>query len=341
MARSSRLLSMSLVLALLVSLVVWLKARAHARVCARYGARPVAFIRLPEWLRAGLAGLAAGGALFVGAELEEPGPAGALLLVSLILSTHRVPKSSVRARGPGRWLALSESEAFASKRELLPGGYLDAGSLRGFVLFALGVALVLVFAYLELPRSPYRALLFVLSGSILLPVFFTGCASDLHGDRVAFSRAFLRRFGRRLKRRPALRVVPWARVPDGSAEPDELRVLVKPRDAVDGLVALEVLLEPQRGMGGLSAAPYVLVRAREGSVAERALAGGAWTRGRKPTERVLLLSPPLPTLGLTITLVERLVETLKGQPPRSARKSSGRVASTRKLGTVPSPAHAT
>jgi hypothetical protein len=336
---SPRFAVASALVALVLSLLVYWKAKAHALCCARVGARPRSLIPLPLWLRASLAGLFAGGALFAGAELELPSAAGGLFLFALSFTAHAAPRHAVRPRGPGRWLPLREEDAFAPRRAPIPGAWLDSSSPRGFLLLSALVLVVLLLAYSELSRSPYRALLIVLTSGVALPIFFTGRASDLLGDRVAFSRVFLQRLERKLRGR--FRVVPWGRLPDGNAEPDELRLLVKLRDAVDGLVALEVALEPQRGIFAPGAAPFVLVRAREGSAAERALPGAAWTRGRKAEERVVVLSPALPTLGLTISLVERLSARLSGQPPRSARMSSGKPASTRKLATVASPAHAT
>jgi len=338
--RSPRFIASSTLLALVVGLVVWWKAIGYGRACASHGAKPRTLVPLPLWSRVPAAGLCAGAALFTGAELEVPSLAGVLLVLALALSAHTAPHHGVRPRGPGRWLPLSQGDAFTRKRAVLPGAWLDSGSVRGLALFALLAMAVLAVAFFELSKSPYRALLVVLTASVALPIFFSGRASDLVADRVAFSRAFLSRLSRGLRGRPALRAVPWARVPEGSAEPDELRVLVKVRDGIDGFVGLEVALEPQRGLFGVGAAPFVLVRVREGSLAERALPGAAFSRGRKNEERVAVLTPPLPTLGLTLSLVERIATRLTAQPPKSARMSSGIGASTRKLGTVASPAHA-
>src|SRR6185369_3685108 len=161
-------------------------------------------------------------------------------------------------------------------------------------------------------------------------------------DRVAFSRGFMRRLSRALRERVRAKAVAWGRVPDGSGDPDELRVLIQPKDGLPGLVALETGLDAQRGLGGVVGIPFVIVRAKEGSRAQSALPRGAiWTRGRKPDERVAILSPKLPTVGLTIALVERLLDALTDQAPSSRRMSSGNAAFTAKLGTVRSPAHAT
>jgi len=176
----------------------------------------------------------------------------------------------------------------------------------------------------------------------LVPIFFTGRASDLVSDRVAFSRRFVRDLARGLRSREGLRAVPWARVPDDARDPDELRLLVQPRDAANGLVALEAGVEPERGIGGFVATPFVIVRAREGSEAQRLLPRElTWTRGRRADERVAILKPKLPTVVLTIALVERLSKIVANQRPKSSRMSSGKSASTAKPSRVPSPAHAT
>ena len=102
-----------------------------------------------------------------------------------------------------------------------------------------------------------------------------------------------------------------------------------------GLVALEAGVEPERGIGGFVASPFVIVRVREGSPAQGLLpAEVAWTRGRRPDERVAILKPKLPTLALTQSLVERLAGLFAGQRPRSSRISAGRSASTAKPAKV-------
>jgi hypothetical protein len=342
-ARAPRWLFWAFAAALLVAALVSAKARLFARAAGLAGATPRALVPLPLYLRAPLAGLAIGGALFAGADREDPTLTGLLVLVALPLAALAAPRRARAPRSPGRWLPLRGEDAFAPRKAALPGAWLDSGTLRGFgVLLAALLALAAI-ALLELRHSPYRALLVVLAGSVIIPIFFTGRASDLLGDRVAFSQRFIERLERRLRGRSELKAVPWGRVPDGSDAPDELRLLVQPRSAIDGLVALEVALEPRAGLGGAVAAPFVIVRAKEDSRAQRALPHGViWTRGRKPDERVAILSPKLPTLGLTLGLIERLAALLARQEDaaKSPRMSSGSSAFTRKLGKVASPAHA-
>jgi hypothetical protein len=297
---------------------------------------------LPLALLSPLSGVFLAIALYVGAELGEPLYAAFALVGALVTSSFGVPLRERKPRGPGRWLPISEAEGFAPRRRVLPGAWLDSGTLRGLVTLALLLGSIVCAAAFELGRSPYHALLVLLTGTSVLPVFFTGRASDLVSDRVEFSRRFVRDLARRLGDQKSLRAVPWARVPDDSHEPDELRLLVQPRDATVGLVALEAGLEPERGIGGFVASPFVIVRVREGSPAQSLLSTDVvWTRGRRPDERVAILKPKLPTLALTRSLIERLGGLFAAQRPKSSRMSGGRSASTSKPARVPSPAHAT
>lgn len=340
-ARVPRWLFWAVALGGLFGALIWQKERVFSRACADHRAKPRALVRLPVWARAPLAGVALAGALYAGADLEEPTLTGALLLAALLLAALAAPERARAPRCPGRWLPLRGEDAFAQRKSSLPGAWLDSGTLRGFLLLLVTLLAVLGAAALELRHSPQRALLILLGASVVVPIFFTGRASDVLGDRVAFSSRFLERLAAKLAVHSELKTVPWGRMPDGSPEPDELRLLVQPRSAMDGLVALEVALEPRAGLGGVAAAPFVIVRAKEDSAAQRALPNGViWTRGRRADERVAILSPNLPTLGLTLRLLDRLSELLRRQSSSSSRRSSGSSAVTAKLGKVPSPAHA-
>jgi hypothetical protein len=318
------------------------KARAFGAACRSKRAEARALLPLTLWLRAPLAGAALAGGLFSGSELEEPTLAVLGILLAMALATERGPKFERAPRGPGRWLSLRDEDAFAVRRTPVPGAWLDAGTLRGLALLVALLAALGSLALGELGHSPFRALLVALAGSAFMPVFFTGRASELLRDRVQFSRGFMHDLARALRRRQSSKIVAWGRVPDGAGEPDELRLLVQPKDGVTGLVALETGLDAQRGLGGVVGVPFVIVRAREGSPAQLALPRGViWARGRRADERVAILSPKLPTLALTVALVERLLAELADQAPKSRRMSSGRSAFTAKLPSVRSPAHAT
>lgn len=331
---------------LALALLLSLKARAFGAACRARRGVPRPLVPLAVWLRVPLAALALGAGLFTGSELEEPTLAAVGILFAMALATERTPRLERTPRGPGRWLSLRDEDAFTPRRTPVPGAWLDAGTLRGLVLLVALVAAIAAVALGELGRSPFRALLLALGAAAFMPVFFTGRASELVRDPVQFSRGFMRDLLRNLRRRTGAKVVAWGRVPDAAADPDELRVLVQPKDAVAGLVALETGLDAQRGLGGVVGVPFVIVRAKEGSRAQLALPRGViWARGRKADERVAILSPKLPTVGLTVALVERLLRELSDQAPgpSSSRRtmSAGRSAFTSKLANVRSPAHAT
>jgi hypothetical protein len=327
---------------LALGLLTALKARSFGKACRERRAHARPLVPLRAWVRAPLAALALAAGLCAGSELEEPTLAVLGILLALALATERAPKLERTPRGPGRWLSLKDEDAFALRVVRTPGALLDAGTLRGLAVLAALVAAVGALSLGELGRSPFRALLLALGGAAFVPLFFTGRASELVRDPVQFSRRFMRELARALRRRTEAKIVAWGRVPDGAAEPDELRVLVQPKDGIAGLVALETGLDAQRGLGGVVGVPFVIVRAKEGSRAQLALPRGViWARGRKPDERVAILSPKLPTIGLTVALVERLLAELSAQAPSSRRMSSGSSAFTTKLGSVRSPAHAT
>ncbi len=332
------------------SLVV-LKWRATSKACAERGAQARALLPLSAPVRGALAGIALAAAVFVAATTELPTVAGLLLLLAMGLAAHVAPRAQQPLRGPGRWLPLGESEAFARKKQRLPGRFFDSGTLPGFLVFLLSLAGFAAGGLYLLPHSPYHALMLALASACLLPIFCTGRAGELPADPAEKPRALLSWLAGKLRRHQTLKVVPWARVPDNSSEPDEMRLLVMPRRARRGLTAIEVGMEYEQGAGGPIALPCVIVRAVDGSESYHALPRSVvWTRGRKPEERVAVIRPKLPTRSMCLSLLERVVGMLeepgaaprgRRQSSRSRRRSSGRASSTAKAGTAASPAHAT
>jgi len=277
--------------------------------------------------------------------------AAVMLLASMALAAHISPRVQAPLRGPGHWKTVTDEEAFRKVGEGLPGAWLDAGTVVGFALFAAALCGFAVAALAILPTSPYGALLVLLSAASLVPIFCTGRTSEMPADPAVRPRRFLRRAASRLRRCRVGRVVPLLRFPLGDERPDELRLLVMPRPAVAGLIAVEVGVEYQLGAGGSVAFPVVLVRALEDSPAHQRLERAArWTRGRRAEERVAVLRPKLPTVALTVSLAQR-VATMLTDPRRRVRRShqpriktplpSGRAASTSKGAAESSAAHTT
>jgi hypothetical protein len=338
-----------LLVAILYGVLVLFKWNALSRVCALRHARPSPLVPLRASLRAALAGAALGGALVIAKLTEAPTLAAVLLVAAMALGAHLAPRLEARLRGPGRWLPLSDQEAFQSRRLRVPGRWLDAGTLPGLGLFVLVLSVISAGAVWLLPRSTYDALLLGLGTAGLLPIFLTGRTSELAEDPVTRPARLLCRLARRMRKRDRFKVVAWARIPDQGNEPDELRLLIVPRPPAPGLVAIEIGTEGSGDPGTLI--PCVLVRVLEGSRSQASLGASVeWMRGRKAEERVALLRPKLPTFGLTLALVERVSALLTDRRPGVRRPRQpeiktpipgGRAHSTANPATTSSPAHAT
>ena len=121
-----------------------------------------------------------------------------------------------------------------------------------------------------------------------------------------------------------VRVAPRVRIPQGSADADELRVTFLPEAPIKGLRGVEIASETAVVGWGSVLLPVVLVRFEQGSPCEasvlRFARGARPTAGRKPTERVVVLSPKLPTARVTADLVLVLLSSLseKVQPSATA-----------------------
>jgi hypothetical protein len=338
-------------IAVIYSALVGLKWRAVSKACELAGARPRALIPLSPVKRAVVAGTALASAAAVGALTDIPTLAGLLLVVAMAFAAHRSPALLPQLRGPGQWLPLNDAEAFDTKEPRLPGRWFDVGQLPGLASFVSAIGGFTWAAFTALPASPYYALLVLLSAACLLPIFCTGRARELPANLVVRPRRVLAWLAARLRKDKGLRVVPWARIPEGRTEPDELRLLVMPRAALAGLMAIEIGMEYEQGGGGPVALPCVIVRALDGSPSYRALPRSVvWTRGRKPEERVAVIRLSLPTRAALFSLVERLTKLLRDDRPQGppgaqvsskAKSSGGKGASTAKPRTTSSPAHAT
>jgi hypothetical protein len=305
------------------------------------GAEPRALVPLASGVRAALGGVLLALAVIAGGRWDQPTCVGVLLLGAMACAVLHAKPGRAQPRGPGQWLPLSEKDAFQRDETALPGRYLDGTSLRGALVLGGLLALAVALHFLERRSSPYRAVELLLGSSVLLPVFLTGRARELPLPTGSDPEGVLRRVLAGLRRR-ALRAVPLARLPHGGSVPDELRLLVQPRGARPGLMALEIGTDHALGLGGIVAEPYVLLRVREDSPCAAALpAQLSFQRGRKPDERVAVLRPKLPTVAETLALVSELCDVLtQAAPSTSARSSTGKGASARKPARAASPAHA-
>jgi hypothetical protein len=324
-------------------LLLFTKWRGFRAAAALRRAEARALVPLAPGLRAALGGACLGLAVIAGGRWDEPTLVGLLILGAMACAALYAKTGRAAPRGPGQWLPLSEADAFARGHEKLPGRYLDGSTWTGALVLAASMALLLVLHFLERQASPYRAVQLLLGGTVLLPVFLTGRGRELPALPGSDPRRMLQRTLKGL-RRAGLRAVPLARLPLASKEADEVRLLVQPRGALAGLMALEVGTDHALGLGGIVSEPYLLLRVREGSPCSKVLFGQtSFQRGRKPEERVAVLRPKLPTVAETLSLIDELVELLT-QPPAppatSAPSSNGKAASARKPLRTRSPAHA-
>jgi hypothetical protein len=324
-------------------LLLFGKWRGFQAAASLRGAEARALIPLAPGVRAALGGVSLGLAVIAGGRWDEPTLVGALVLAAMSCAALYAKPGRALPRGPGQWLPLSEADAFSHGASKLPGRWLDAGTAPGAAVLAVLLGAVLVLHFWERRYSPYRAVELLLGATVLLPVFLTGRSRELPATPGSDPQKTLLRVLTGL-RKAGLRAVPLARLPRGTSVPDELRVLVQPRGALNGLLAVEVGADHALGLGGLVTEPYVLLRVREGSLCAQVLpAQTSFQRGRKAEERVAVLRPKLPTVAETLALVSELNELVTQPPPApssNARSSSGKPASARKPARSASPAHA-
>jgi hypothetical protein len=319
--------------------VVAAKWRIFSRICQARGATPRSLVRLPVGPRAAGSGTLLAAAFVSAAWFDQATLGAALLTLAMALAVQYAVPAKVVLRGPGQWLPLSDAEAFARPSERLPARFLDAGTWPGVVTFGLSCAAFSVGAWLLFARAPYQALLLLLGAPSLLPLFFTGRAAQLPADPAKRPRALLAALSKKLRRHEGIKVVPWARIPERSHEADELRLLVQVQGALRGLVGVEIGVEYSAGVGGSGALPFVLVRARESSLAVGALPREiVWTRGRKADERAAVLRPRLPTQAQCVRLVLELAQLLREDDAAHANAGNS-AAKPVKPARVVSPAH--
>jgi hypothetical protein len=314
----------------LYGLLVALKSLEVARHASAAGVPPRPLVPLPIAARAVLAGAALAAGIFVQMVLERGTPGALLVLAAVLLAAHRTPlyRLAGRLRGPGRWLSVSEEEAFRDAPRPT-GAYLDVSTRAGKALLVLLLGAVFGLAWVIADDSPFRAHLVALDATALLAIFCTGRIAELPPDPATAPARFLRGVARRIRKSlPEVRLVGRIRVPDGGSRADELRLAVAPRTAPAGFVAIEVGVVYVRGAGGAIGLPEVLLRVAAGSACAEAAARiarqGRPARGRKKGERVVALTPRLPTARMTAAVAIGLVRALEAA--HAARDEGARPA---------------
>ncbi len=326
--------------ALAYSFAVAGKWRVFADMCRVRGVTPRALLQIPVGPRAAASGCLVAGAFISAAWFDRATLGSALLVTAMALAVQFAVPAKTVLRGPGRWLPLSDTEAFARSGERVPGRFLDAGTLPGLAIFLLGCAGFIGGAWCLFARVPYQSLLVVLGMPCLLPLFFTGRFAQLPAELALATRPLLASVAKKLRRRPGIKVVAWARIPDGARDPDEVRLLIQVPGATRGLLGIEVGVELTPGLAGSASTLFTLVRAREGSQAISALPRNVvWTRGRKSDERAAVLRPRLPTQANCVELVLSLVKLVREKDSSRAPVATGRAQRTVRPRSASSPAH--
>jgi hypothetical protein len=302
------------------SLLTGCKA-AQVTLHARGIAKPRPLIPIGTTLRTVLAGpvLAAGVALQL--HSDDPWRGMLLVLLAMALTWYLPPAWERKPRGPGRWLPVADAEAFA-RAPSPKNAWLDASTPKGAALFALCLAAAAGLVYAAARVSVYDAYLVALDAAVLVPIFGTGRRSELPGHPLFGPGRLLGRIAAKVRRQNSVRVIAWGRLPAGSDQFDELRLLCTPRLPRRGLAGIEVGFVAVGGIGGCVYLPEVLLRVIDASPAHETfvakMPGSRWIRGRRADERVATLTPRLPTLGMTSALVARLLTYAAEADSRSA-----------------------
>jgi hypothetical protein len=297
------------------------KAREVTLAALAAGATPAPLVPMPVLVRAPLASAALAFGVWLQLVKRAWTPSALVILAAVALVAHRAPAwpRSFFLRKPGRWLPLAERDAWAPA-ERPRGAFLDVSTRAGKALFALSLAAVAGLSWLASEASRHLGAMIALDATVLLALFGTGRLSALPPRPAAFAAPFLRRVSERLAKvlGGSARTVGRIRVPDGAAEPDELRLALVPRPAAQGFRSLEAGAVIVPGAGGPALLPGVVLRYVEGSPCEAQLGAmvraGKLTRGRKPGEVAVVFSPRLPTARMTADLVARLARAISTPP---------------------------
>lgn len=311
--------SVAALAALLWIIALTLKLRRYAEDCTAQGVRPRALVRLHPVLRVALSGALLAVCIMTAWMAESPNAAVVFSILAMLLAAQRSPVDVRALRGPGAWLALTDSEAFARVQPRLQGRFFDLSVWQGRLSMFAYLTIAASAIYIVSRRSAYDAALIGLLVPVPLPLFVTALSSQLPHARAQRKRLWLSKLQRRLVRHGGLKVVAWARFPDGQANPDELRLRIIGSATVEGLLGIEVayaeITQDQL------ATVTLIIRAKEGSLAQRVWQNRlVWQRGRRADERVALYDLDWPVTELAVDVITELLRDLTVQSPSELLK---------------------
>jgi len=355
-------------LALTASIGLAVKHRQVTAACKSRGVIPRPLVPLGIGLRVALAGPLL--ALGVGAQvwLADPTAGSIVVLAVVALTAYRTPAARSAPRGPGRWLPLTDDQAFRVQKPSL-STWLDVSTTSGKVVWLMGTIAWGAGVAATSRFSIYHAHVLALDYVLVASLFWTGLRKQLPADPVVDAAPILGALARSLRNHKALgevRVSAIARFATGASNPDELRLSIRPRGGLRGFRTIEVGIAWAHGTAGPVPFPQALVRVVDSSACHEAVTARVhktrWLRGRESYERVLCLTPTLPTLDHTMRLIESLVRIIRDPSPtvadrsvsplspqrqprsslsRSSRKGAGMSSRTSNAGTDALPLHTT
>ena len=259
----------------------------------------------------------------------------ALVVAAMALGAHREPLPRPRPRGPGRWMPIADGEVLVKKPAApLAGDVFDAGTRKGLLVLFVLVAALGAIAFVLRTKVPGIVVAVPLAGASLVPVFTTGLRSQLPRSPAELAARVLapaRNLLGRLLDLGHVELKCLARFRErasGTTAPadfDEVRLTCTPSDRIPGLRTIELAVASPAG--ARVAFPEVLVRFDDNSAAAAKIAqllpGVRIVTGRTLEERVLRLSPRVPTPAGAARLLARLSLDLEGRRRTDRPPSSG------------------
>ncbi len=298
--------------------LVWAHGReAEMRARAR-GSRAAPLLPWPSPVRALLAALLFGGGVWLTLCEGEPVLGAIAMVTTALLIVHRNAVSPRALRRPGTWLFVRKEEAFL-RGARASGDLFDLSSGYGKALFVGLLSLFGGAAYGLSRESVELAVTAALAAGPLSMLFATGDRrhqrADLTYDVLPLFERVIARVEKKLG--ASVRVATRLRMPDGSKDADELRVVFMPERAERGLRSIELAMEAHSSGLGTHLRPVLLVRLEAHSAAEERAKKASYApkivTGRSPTERVVVLSPKLPTASVTAALVLATIHAMSAK----------------------------
>ncbi len=269
---------------------------------------------------------ASAGVAALGSFLWGDATAGAAsLVVAMALATYRMPTAKASLRGPGRFKPVPDEEVLVAPVDG-SGDAFDVTTTRGRVGALAASAAIAALVMVLRSHVPFAHVVIPLAATALVPLFVTGTRAQLPASPTLAAARLLRPARDALPALVDLAHVELscvARVRDDRGTFDEVRLVCLPARPIPGLSAIELALAGVRP-GAVAALPEVLVRFEGRSETSARIAtlapGVPWGPGRTSEEKVLRLSPCVPTPHGAARLLATLLTALEQrravvQPP--------------------------